>query len=578
MTVASDRVGGILLEPRTGGSQEIDSTGLAEFLPQPALQILAAVPLWWEKRARAVGLSGQWLDVSFAVQAPLPACIETAAPDASITTTTDGFKIGQAYVSALLPQVRARHGRHYTPGDLSRHLWAMTRRALGHKVGSRRLTGMVRDPACGAGALLLPAVREHLAGLSRTDPQLALAGLERSVEGIDNDPAAAWLASVVLAAETLPVLAAVPARLRRPLPALARVGDGLAPMSQVRAVVVNPPYGRVRLSAADRKRFSHVLFGHANLYGLFIGACLEQLDDSGVLAALVPTSLASGLYFSKLRDAIASEAPLRDITFVAERGGIFSGVLQETCLAIFSRKRSRRTSIAISNGQVSQVARVESPRGSGPWLLPRHADDAPIAAAAAKMRHTLASVGWKASTGPLVWNRRKADIHQRPANGRVTILWAVDIDGGQLHHDAARRDLRYLQLRDHADRAVMVLDQPAILVQRTTSPEQSRRLVAVDLTPQAVEDWGGALVVENHVNVLKPTMATPLVSRVTLSRVLGTKTMDRVLRCLTGSVAVSAYELASLPFPSADVLQVWEELEGEKLEVAVARAFWPEVS
>jgi adenine-specific DNA-methyltransferase len=553
------------------------SFGLAEGVPLEVLRVLAAVPLWWENRAHAAGLRGPWLDVSFAVQASLPSQIGTVEPDSSITATTDSFALGQAYVAALSPQVRNRHGRHYTPSDLSCHLWAMARRALGHRAVPRRLPGLVRDPACGAGALLLPVVREHLSVLRRTDPHMALAGLKSAVEGIDSDPMAVWLASVILAAEALPVLAAVPVHLRRPLPALARLGDGLALMAQAQVIVVNPPYGRVRLNDVDRKRFSRVLFGHANLYSLFVGACIEQLDNTGVLAALVPTSFTSGLYFSNLRGVLASEAPLCDLTFVAERDGIFSGVLQETCLAIFARRGSRHINIAVSNGHVSSVARAPSPRGSGPWLLPRRSGDVAIASAAATMRHTLASAGWKASTGPLVWNRRKEDLYRTPAKGRAPVLWAVDINGGRLHRDAAR-SLRYLQLRDQADRAVMLLDQPAILVQRTTSPEQSRRLVAVDLTPQAIEDWGGAVVVENHVNVLRPTTVTPLISRSALARVLTTMTMDRVLRCLTGSVAVSAYELASLPLPEFEVMQAWEQLENDELELAVARVFRPGAS
>ena len=78
-----------------------------------------------------------------------------------------------------------------------------------------------------------------------------------------------------------------------------------------RVEVQNPPYGRVRLDAEEREKWSHVLYGHANLYGLFIGAALEDLDETGVLAALVPTSFTSGLYFSKLRETLLRSAPLR---------------------------------------------------------------------------------------------------------------------------------------------------------------------------------------------------------------------------------------------------------------------------
>ena len=410
----------------------------------------------------------------------------------------------------------------------------------------------------------------------RADARVVLAGLPNVIEGVDADPAAVWIANVVLAAEALPVLAAVPAARRRPLPALARVGDGLASApASARLVLMNPPYGRVRLTPDDRVRFASILYGHANLYGLFLGAALESLDDAGVLAALVPTSFTAGRYFSSLRQEISRVAPLRDATFVAARGGVFAGVLQETCLAVFTKRKARRTTIASINGHVSDVARVKSPRGSAPWLLPRRADDAHIAAAALTMPLTLSAAGWRASTGPLVWNRRRDDLSSHPGARRFRVVWAADFDNGLLNCDRARDALRYLRVRDDADEAVMTLTTPAVLVQRTTASEQRRRVVVTKLTRDHLAMWGGAVVVENHVNVLRPRTpkTRPLLSESTLAAVLTTKTIDQLARCISGSVALSAYELESLPLPHADVLAAWETLEGPRLERAVADAY-----
>lgn len=399
------------------------------------------------------------------------------------------------------------------------------------------------------------------------------------VEGIDADPAAVWLACVVLAAEMLPLLAQVPERRRCPLPALARVGDGLAEQDRVaRAVVMNPPYGRVRLSPEDRLRFANVLYGHANLYTLFMGAALEQLDGAGVLGAVVPTSFTAGRYFSNLRAALSSTAPLRDATFVEERDGVFAGVLQETCLAVFSKRKARKVSVSSMNGHVVNVAKLTAPHGATPWLLPRRSDDAHIAAAAAAMPLTLGTAGWRVSTGPLVWNRRRPDLHSEPGPDRAAIVWAADLDGGELHRDPSRDRHRYIALRDMADAEILGLSEPAILVQRTTAPEQARRVVVAELHADGIEAWGGRVVVENHVNVLRPRVAAaqPLISRSTLCAVLATRCMDRVVRCLSGSVALSAYELESIPLPAADVLETWESLRGEELEAALGRAFRPE--
>ncbi|MSW49349.1 MAG: hypothetical protein F2817_00485 [Actinobacteria bacterium] len=510
----------------------------------------------------------------------LPDDVRATRPDRAITTDALPDEIGAAYAASLDPATRARHGRHYTPRHLAEHLWSMTRTALGHRAPARSLRGLVRDPACGAGVLLLPALREHLGAIVRADARVALAGLPNVIEGIDADPAAVWVANAVLAAEALPLLAAVPARRRRPLPALAHVGDGLAAgRQQARAVIMNPPYGRVKLSPNERERFANVLYGHANLYTLFMAAGIDDLDQHGVLSALVPTSFTAGRYFATLRHELSQTAPLRDVAFVAQRDGVFAGVLQETCLAVFTKKKPRKTAIAEINGRVSTVARVRSPRGPLPWLLPRRSDDAHIAAAAAAMPMTLLAAGWRASTGPLVWNRRRADLSATRRKGSVPIVWAADLDGGTLHRDPSRDATRFMTFRDPADRGTFVLEEPAILVQRTTAPEQSRRIVSAKLSAEDLERWGGAVVIENHVNVLRPVAdAEQLLSFDALATLLSTQTVDQVMRCLAGSVALSAYELGALPLPSPATITAWSTLNGDDLRAAVLDAYRPETT
>lgn len=563
------------LGPR-GSREPVGDPDPAGVLTRDALAVLATLPAWWERRAHAHGLTGRWLDHRSAIEVAFPEALTRPAPRADLIASNPEA-LGAAYVAALTPATRARHGRHYTPPELSEHLWTMTRRALGHARGKvRPLPGLVRDPACGAGVLLLPPLREHLNSIVRSDPRVTLAGLPNLIEGVDADPAAVAMANVVLAAEALPLLAAIPEARRRPIPGMARVGDGLElSAGRARAIVMNPPYGRVRLADADRARFAEVLYGHANLYTLFMAAGLEQLDHAGVLGALVPTSFTAGRYFTNLRAELARVAPLRDTTFVAERAGVFAGVLQETCLAVFAKTRSRRTSIASVNGYVSEVAKVPTPRGAGPWVLPRRSDDAHVAAAATKMRQTLGAVGWRCSTGPLVWNRRKADLFAESGDQRAPVIWAADLDGGLLHRDPCRDHRRFLALHGGKDRSTNVLSSPALLVQRTTAAEQTRRIVCAELTDTALDAWGGSVVVENHVNVLRPRDVTsegPL-SQATLAAVLGTQSIDRLVRCMSGSVALSAYELEALPLPDDDVLAGWERLRGAELGRAVAASY-----
>ena len=113
---------------------------------------------------------------------------------------------------------------------------------------------------------------------------------------------------------------------------------------------MNPPYGRVRLDPAERERWSRYLYGHANFYCLFVAAGLETLDAGACFGGSYPDVVSRRTLLRGPSPAVAGSAPLLDVAFVEQRGGVFADVLQETCLAVFARRRTRRTAVGSLNG------------------------------------------------------------------------------------------------------------------------------------------------------------------------------------------------------------------------------------
>lgn len=527
--------------------------------------VMATVPEWWARRAKEVGLPPRWRDWELALDAsPVP----LSGPPCELLCDASAIEMGEAYVRAIDAATRLREGRHYTPSALGDVLWAEVTRAGPED-------GLILDPACGAGALLLQPLRRFVRA-SSLEPAVALDAARRVISGTDLDPTAVWLGNALLAAELLPLWARLPESDRVAFPQLLHVGDGLVdPGDAPQVIAMNPPYGRVRLDAAARALWEDSLYGHANRYALFLHAAIERVVPGGIVAAVVPTSFLGGSYYQRLRTLIAERAPLERLTFVESRAGVFGGdVLQETCIAVFRRgakPRSIKSSRLAVNGSVSSTRLPHAPSSTmrdRPWVLPRQAWDGPLVRKASKLGARLADYGWKATTGPLVWNRHKAQIAASSGEGRLPILWAADLDGGAIRRSPSREHMRWIALRDRD--AFMKLTEPAILVQRTTAPEQVRRLVVAQLGRETLADWGGEVVVENHVNVLRCSRtASPLTADL-LARLLQTVTLDRLYRCLSGTVAVSSYELEALPFPAATTLTAWGALPESDLERAVA--------
>jgi adenine-specific DNA-methyltransferase len=358
----------------------------------------------------------------------------------------------------------------------------------------------------------------------------------------------------------------------RKLPVVVTVGDSLKhkPSNRDRfdLVIGNPPYGRVKLSSEDRQRFKRSLYGHANLYGLFTDLALSHVSQGGVVAYVTPTSFLAGEYFKNLRAIIGKEACPLTADFVALRKGVFEDVLQETLLATYRRGVERTPAqcfelLTGKNGeiQITPAGTFSLPvDASQPWLLPRTPDQATLIRRLHSMSHRLADWGYSVSTGPLVWNRFKPQMRARHVRGSLPLIWAeaVTSEGRFMYRADKRNHAPYFLPTDGVD-DWLITQEPCVLLQRTTAKEQHRRLIAAALPLAFIKEHGG-VVIENHLNMVRPTRKKPAISSETLAAFLNSAAADRAFRCVSGSVAVSAYEIENIPLPNPDMLKSLEQL------------------
>ena len=141
----------------------------------------------------------------------------------------------------------------------------------------------------------------------------------------------------------------------------------------------------------------------------------------------------------------------------------------------------------------------------------------------------------------------------------MPIIWAEAVNAdGKFHFQAARRfHLPYLRIK--ADQDFLINQEPCILVQRTTAKEQKRRIIAALIPNSFVLEYPG-FVVENHLNMLYSMTSKPRLALRTLATLLNSGALDQAFRCINGSVAVSAYELNSLPLPNPEQMRSLQEM------------------
>ena len=547
--------------------------------------VFAVVSAYWKELRVESGHHGSMRELPSDLRIPaipeevgeLAESIGVAA--AGLDVLDAGYLIGVLYTGMMPAGFRARLGAYYTPPALCERLLDMATEA-----GVDWRSARVLDPACGGGAFLAPVARRMARSFGECGAKVVLTSIQRRLAGFERDPFAAWMSEVFLDVTLGELYAEGGTRLK----SVVRVCDSLeqTPAGEGFDLVVgNPPYGRIKLSPELRHKFRRSLFGHANLYGVFTDLALRFTRPGGVIAYVTPTSFLAGEYFKALRGLLGREAPPVSIDFLGERKGVFADVLQETLLATYRQGGDPSAGKAhfLSAGPDGSIERVDAgafhlpPNPDQPWLMPRTEAQSSLVRRVDGLPYRLADYGYTVSTGPLVWNRHKPSLRDRPGKGRYPLVWAESIRSeGVFEFRAAKRNHKpYFEPK--TNERWVVTDFPCVLLQRTTAKEQCRRLIAAELPPAFIEEHG-AVVIENHLNMIKPLNGTPPVAPAALAALLNSGVVDQVFRCINGSVAVSAYELEALPLPAPEGMKEIERLlekqaGRETLERAVERLY-----
>ncbi len=424
------------------------------------------------------------------------------------------------------------------------------------------------DPACGGAAFLAPIamrMRDVLRQRGATAAEI-LDHVQRHLLGFDKDAALCKLSKHFLLMVLHDEIAAT-----GKLPDFqVHQGDSLLQAWQLLGtldvVVCNPPFRK--MPAAEvmhyRDHFSDIIEAQPNLYALFIALCVKLLAPSGMCALVTPTSFLSGQYFMRLRTFLMAQTTVLNLGIVSDRLGVFIDVKQETALTLVRRDEGghalttfAKVSVVSRDGNCVDVGRCVLPNSGAAWPIPRTESDVALLKRAARSSATLADYGYAPRIGSFVWNRDQRTTYpsaKSAARARggaaVPLLWSSDIapDGSLRFTGESKTNREHcfvnLGTRDHPS----IVRRPSVLLQRVTSNNQPRRLVAAAVPEALIETYGG-FVGENHIVILEQVTSERVLTPEQLAQLLATPTVDRSFRCISGATNVSAFELSQLRLP-----------------------------
>jgi adenine-specific DNA-methyltransferase len=447
------------------------------------------------------------------------------------------------------------------------------------------------DPACGGAAFLAPIalrMRATLAARGST-PLKVLKHIEKHLYGCDLDKTLCELSKhflcMALHAEIqktgyLPSFKVYPANSLMQL---------AASLGTVDVVVCNPPY---RKMGADelvplRDTYADVIEAQPNLYCLFIALCVRLLRIGGRAALVTPTSFLSGQYFGRLRRFLIRNTDVEHIGMVSDRQGVFIDVEQETALTVLRRRAEEdrtkvraNVSVVSGAGQYTSVGECTLPNAGAVWPIPRSVEDVALLKTATLSRFRLSDYGYRVRIGAYVWNRDKRpkfdslqDAKRVKAHTAMPLMWSRDIVSGGIVRledtSAYDGEHRFVDLGDKEHSSVVT--SPCVVMQRVTSNDQPRRLVAAAVSPGVFETYGG-FIGENHVVILEAVTDKPALPPTKLAKLLSAHAVERYFRCISGATNVSAFELNQLALPDPQALRE-AATNGMSMDEAVRVAF-----
>lgn len=512
-------------------------------------------------RRRAVR-NGAWSD--YCQSLLLPTKITRSDLKIFAEKQTSIERIYSASLVYALAQTKLRRktlAMYFTPPSLSEYVLDRV-----ESFGADFVEHRFIDPAAGGASFVGPIA------LRMIERGATSSFITEALHGVEIDPALAEFAR-----------AAAHSVIGRPVDHMITCGDGLVQgqSGKFDAVIGNPPY-RV-LTPAQRKRMpvwaKPVLGNYANLYSLFILRGLQLLRENGLLAFLVPTSFITGNYFGKLRQHISEVSTILSIDIIEQRKEFFRDVSQDVCLLVCRKSTQRAKSYTAVARLVDKDMRSRSMpayaievSSNKPWL--RTTGGRPRATP-----ETLESLGYTVRCGPIVHNRDDglSEGIRRRRKCAVPLVWGHVIRPLLAVEPASRSSKPGTGRITFVSTARQTPPEtkPSIVLQRTNSGDQDRRIRAGFVDSNWLKKYGG-FYGENHVVVISPDATKQQrCSLYTLLRIISTRSVDRRLRPLLSSNSINVTALRELKLPklSEHKFRLIEGCSDKELESIVEKAY-----
>ena len=344
--------------------------------------------------------------------------------------------------------------------------------------------------------------------------------------------------------------------------------DATSPAEEYDAVIMNPPYFKVRKDSEHARLLRSIVHGQPNIYAFFMALGAKLLKDHGELVAITPRSFCNGLYFRGFRRWYFDRVALGHVHLFESRTETFkhSNVLQESIITKVHRSAVRPATITVTRSVggdfTGQVERIEVPAGeiidnsSGDHLvrIPDGEADREIMCRVESFPLRFVDTGLRISTGPVVLFRATEYLLGSAAHAAsVPLLHPHNVKPFATIWPLAKNGKPAAMKCCEGSRRLLLPTRNYVLLKRFSSKEERRRLTAGCFL--AAGTSSPYVAIENHVNYIYHAQRELTEDEVYgIAALFNSPLIDRYFRTISGTTQVNATEIRAMSFPPLKLL------------------------
>lgn len=291
-------------------------------------------------------------------------------------------------------------------------------------------------------------------------------------------------------------------------------------------IIGNPPYFEITKEMRNliTEEFKEIISGRTNIYSLFIYKCVKLLKPKGQLIFIIPKTILSGKYFSRLREFIHKNCNILDI-IKFDNNKLFKKALQSVIIL-----KIQKTTIPQLNYTLKINNELYFVKNRTQLYLDVNTT-------------TISKLYCTVKTGNVVWNQHKellSDTLNIGINSTLQLIHSSNIKQGNLvlNNDLNNENLKKQYMNVTEQNKNLIILGPYILINRIVGLDPPKLNVYFERN----SGNDSKCFIENHVNFIKGEISC-------LTKIYNSLRDPRTtifIKELIGNTQLSQYELENI--------------------------------